>query len=669
MQPGLRRKLEVRFAITKCMNTTSKSDSAPIRMESVADMIKRLGEPPSDIWDRLVDDAETRFGNPGLPNDDAASLRSPSHVFWQTHGIDHQGQLTRLDVDESEGESQAIESEGASEVADDGENEGIVLSDPVELAGSKSNTKKSSKPKLIWIGAVAGVALVAAVLYWWPSSSPQVAQSSNASSEVARQHSQDAYVFDAGFIATADDSSMELSTFTDAERSESLVSPDVDATGIDMSAAEIMGSNSVESSSTGKPSTTEASGMSSSAFSLDALIPSQTAGMLPADREGSRTVGDDANAVSETASTAMMATSDVGPASFGGGEEADVMSDGDEAEMEEDAVTAVTEESIAGDSDALFVSLPAIPPGDVSDVDSVSWPMLSLQNAALGFPDGANELKIATAQSDAVSIIRSSDETAIAEIRVNAEQETSRLEWMAGSLDSDRRSLQHGRAQLASGRYVYLRPSLRGEAIAVDLAERDVKMKWDLAAPPEPKRSRLTMNLQVPEGVDVGWIEPIENESPRKVRGIAVLSQQDSESVAVVVRVDVQATRMMTVRVRFGARLDPSMPWQWTDRADVSQTLAVVTRQMELADLRHTELDVAISRADRSRARRLEARLDQQLDQLESQQKNLKVFAERLAELDQLIAMLAGQANLEAELFVSWPDGEQPILRLTSADG
>lgn len=669
MQPGLPRKLEVRFAITKRMNTTSKSDSAPTLMESVADMIKRLGEPPSDIWDRLVDDAETRFGNPGLPNDDAASLRSPSHVFWQTHGIDHNGQLTRLDVDESEDEPQAIESEGASEVVDDGVNEGILLSDPVELADSKSNTRKSSKPKLIWIGAVAGVALVGAALYWWPRSSPQVAQSSNASGEPARQHSHDADVFDAGFIATAEDSSMELSTFMDAEPSESSVSLDVDAAGIDMSAAEIMGSNSVENSSTVKPSTAEASGMSSSAFSLDALIPSHTAGMSLVDPENSRTVGDDANAVSETVSTAMMATSDAGPASFGGGEEADVMSDGDEAEMEVDAVTAVTEESIAGDSDALFVSLPAIPSGDASNVGSVSWPRLSLQNAALRFPDGATGFKIVEAQSDAVSIIRPSDETAIAEILLNAEEEVSQFKWLSGSKNADRNSLVHGRMEIASGRHVYMRPSLQSDAIAIDLAERDVKMKWDLSAPPESRQARITMGLRVPDKVDVGWVEPIENETPRKVRGIAVLSQQDSESVAVVVRVDVQTTRMMTVRVRFGARLDPAMPWQWTDRADVSQTLAVVTRQMELADRTHTDLETAISRAESSRARRLEARLDQQLEQLESQQKSLKMFAERLAELDQLIAMLAGQAYLEAELFVSWPDDEQAILQLTSAGG
>ncbi|MEP1646381.1 MAG: hypothetical protein ABJK10_19525, partial [Rhodopirellula bahusiensis] len=289
-------------------------------------------------------------------------------------------------------------------------------------------------------------------------------------------------------------------------------------------------------------------------------------------------------------------------------------------------------------------------------------------NASLAFASDDTEFAIANVQSGAASIVRSSDQAAIANLSIDADEDATRLDWLAVSQEADRRSLLHGRVELASGRHVYLRPSLRGESIAVDLAERDVKMKWDLSAPPEPKQSRLTINLRVPDGVDVGWIERIENESPRKVRGIAVLSQEDSESVAVVVRLDVQATRMMTVRVRFGARLDPSMPWQWTDRADVSQTLAVVTRRMEVADLRHTELDAAVSRAESSRARRLAARLEQQLDQLESQQKNLRMFAERLAELDQLIATLAGQAHLEAELFVSWPDDEQPILRLTSED-
>ncbi|EKK02388.1 hypothetical protein RBSH_02292 [Rhodopirellula baltica SH28] len=646
------------------MNTTSKSDSEPTLTESVADMIERLGEPPADIWDRLVDDAEKRSSNSSSPDADAVSLRSASHLFWQTHGINYRGQLARLDVEDSMSDSLAIESERGLEVADDGASEELRLSDPVELVGAGSKSNKPSNRKLIWIGVVAGVAFVGAALYWWTKSSPQVAMSSDAPEGLVHQHRKDADVFSAGFIETDDDSAMELSNLMETVSSQPSGATNVDTTSFDLDASEIVGTKADAS-----PSTGQATEMTTSAFSLDALIPSQAAATTSTDGEISRSIGNVASDVDESSGAAMIAAGDADRTSFGGGEEADVMSDGDQAGMEADAVTASTEESSVGDSEDLFVSLPPIPSGDVSDADSSSWPLMSLQDVALRFPSGVTEFKIGEARPDVVSIIRPSDEAAIAEVHVDDEEQATRFKWLSGSRNADRSSLIHGRMEVATGRRVYMRPSLQSDAIAIDLAERDVKMKWDLSAPPEPKQARITMELQVPDEVDVGWVEPIENESPRKVRGIAVLSQQDSESVAVVVRVDVQTTRMMTVRVRFGARLDPSMPWQWTDREDVSQTLAVVTRQMEMADLRHAELEAAVSRAESSRARRLEARLDQQLDQLESQQKSLKMFAERLAELDQLIAMLAGQANLEAELFVSWPDDEQPILRLTSTDG
>ncbi|MEP0345558.1 hypothetical protein [Rhodopirellula bahusiensis] len=650
------------------MNTTSKSDSVPVPVESVADLMDRLGEPPTDIWDRLVADAESELSTAGFEDATGDSVRSPEHRFWQSHGIDHRGKLICLVEDDPDIGSPSIEIESPTDSDSSGLIEEVQVSDQAELASSGPKPKKTSSSKPIIVAAVAAIVLLGAGVYLWPSSDSEMTQASNVGRQAASGSNANADVFDAGFIETTDDSSLELSTLMDAGPLESTAKTGVDSTGIALSSAEILGANTPSNLSTEQPSTSETGGMSSSAFSLDALIPAPVAIESLGDDAAAGSSVDGADDSDGSNSAAMSSLGEPAAASFGGGEEADVMSEGDFDDMDSSVVPAATEESTATDSETLFVSLPPLPSSDLSEAESEPWPVASWLNASLAFASDDTEFAIANVQSGAASIVRSSDQAAIANLSIDADEDATRLDWLAVSQEADRRSLLHGRVELASGRHVYLRPSLRGESIAVDLAERDVKMKWDLSAPPEPKQSRLTINLRVPDGVDVGWIERIENESPRKVRGIAVLSQEDSESVAVVVRLDVQATRMMTVRVRFGARLDPSMPWQWTDRADVSQTLAVVTRRMEVADLRHTELDAAVSRAESSRARRLAARLEQQLDQLESQQKNLRMFAERLAELDQLIATLAGQAHLEAELFVSWPDDEQPILRLTTED-
>ncbi|KLU06650.1 putative transmembrane protein [Rhodopirellula islandica] len=643
------------------MNTTSKSDSVPVPVESVADMIERLGEPPEDIWDHLVAAAETSFPSMQASSPSSDSIRSPNHVFWQSHGVDAHGELIRLSEGDSATEAASATDPIVLDSADDALVGMVERNESAELASSGSRPKKTSTSKPIWVGVLAAMALLAAAFLWWPSSDSELAPTSDGSGGNVAPSSSNANVFAPGILETTEESALELGTLVDAAPSDVSAETSVDPSGIEMSAAEIVGANSVVRPSTGQPATEEANGMTSSAFSLDDLVPA------PVATESSG--GDDVGEVDESMAGELLASEGTGPASFGGGEEADVMSDGDTDDMDSDAVTGSTEESTAADSQTIFVSLPTLAETESEQGDRDQWPVSSWANARLVFPDKRLEFSVSGGTPDSGSVVRSSDQTAIANLRIDADENATRWEWLPGALDADRKALLHGRVELAGGQRVYLRPSLRGDAIGIDLADRDGKMKWDLAAPPEPKGARLSMDLVVPEGVDVGWIEPIENESPRKVRGIAVLSQQDSESVAVVVRVDVQTTRMMTVRVRFGARLDPSMPWQWTDREDVSQTLAVVTRQMELADRRHAELDSAISRAESSRARRLEARLEQQLDQLENQQKSLKMFAERLAELDQLIAMLAGQASLEAELFVSWPDDEQPILQLTSADG
>ncbi|MFG0264928.1 MAG: hypothetical protein ACF8AM_07200 [Rhodopirellula sp. JB055] len=642
------------------MNTTSKSDSVPVPVESVADMIKRLGEPPEDIWDRLVAAAETSFPAVQASSSSSDSIRSPGHEFWQSHGVDAHGELIRLSKSDPATETATATDPMDLESADDALVGIVERNELVELASSDSSSNRAATSKPIWIGVLAAMALLAAAFLWWPSSDSELAQTSDGSGGNLAPATSNANVFEPGFMETTEESALELSSLVDTAPSDVSAETRVDPSGIELSAAEIVGANSAARPSTGQPANEETNGMTSSAFSLDDLIPAPVA----TEPSGN----DDAGEVGESKSGELLASEGTSPASFGGGEEADVMSDGGADDMDSDAVTGSTEESTASDSQTIFVSLPTLAEAGSEPGESDPWPVSSWTNARLVFPDKRLEYSVSEGTPDSGSIVRSSDQSAVANLRIDDNEDATRWEWLPGALDADRKALLHGRVELAGGQRVYLRPSLRGDAIAIDLADRDGKMKWDLVAPPEPKGARLNMDLLVPEGVDVGWIEPIENESPRKVRGIAVLSQQDSESVAVVVRVDVQTTRMMTVRVRFGARLDPSMPWQWTDREDVSQTLAVVTRQMELADLRHAELEAAISRAESSRARRLEARLDQQLDQLESQQKSLKMFSERLAELDQLIAMLAGQASLEAELFVSWADDEQPILQLTSAD-
>lgn len=641
-----------RFAITFVMNTTSKGSANSPGLETVAEMIERLGEPPEDVWNRLVAEASNTLGQEDDPNADENALRSPGHAYWQTHGVDHQGRLVLVSEELMSEELGETEPESDDVVADN-----MVLTQFDEGVRSKrTREKKSRSPKVI---ALSGGLIAAGLLslwLFWPSRGAAVAERSsvaNSAPVTDRGGSPSQPATAAGGRSFGNEDELELSNLIEADASIDQGFDDSIADSLAMSPTDVLGEVTTPAST----GSTDDDSMAGLAFSLDALIPAAMQEDVGAEATSDETAG--------TTDSADTRSRDGEPvASFGGGEEADVMSDAESDVLDSDAVFESTSRSISDDAQAMFVALPPLRDGVDGEGSLLAVPANVLSDATLEFPTKESPYRVVGPSDGDWSIENAATGQAVAEMK--AESDGLRFAWLETSASRDLNSLSHACFSSGSGKQVYLRPSLEADAMPIDLASRDVTTKWDLTAPPEPKQTRLTLGLNVPEGVDVGWIEPIENESPRKVRGIAVLSQRDSESVAVVIRVDIQTTKMMTARVRFGARLDPSMPWQWTDRKDVATTLAVVTQQMELADQRFAELEVAISQAGRSRARRLESRLEQQQEQLERQQKNLQLFSERLAELDQLIATLAGQAYLEADLTVSWPDRDQPVLRLVS---
>jgi len=103
------------------------------------------------------------------------------------------------------------------------------------------------------------------------------------------------------------------------------------------------------------------------------------------------------------------------------------------------------------------------------------------------------------------------------------------------------------------------------------------------------------------------------------------------------------------------------MPWQWTDAPSIRSSLAAVTNQLEVADRQLLDLDVAITRAERMRARRQEYQLEEQRDRIDEAVKGWTIVAKRLAELDQLVAFMEAGAAVRPKLFVTWPDEEQVV--------
>ena len=221
--------------------------------------------------------------------------------------------------------------------------------------------------------------------------------------------------------------------------------------------------------------------------------------------------------------------------------------------------------------------------------------------------------------------------------------------------------LASGRIRTDGGETIFLRPLLNFDPIPISLTKRDEKLKWNLRANVPSNAATLRVNVTVPKDVELQWLEPIEGQPIRKTRGVFVCNLKTSIATAIVARIDVRTSSTLSMRIRFGARLDPQMPWQWTDAKSIRQSFEQVTRQLEMADRQLLDLDVAISRADRMRARRQEYLLEEQRDRIDEAVKNWTIIAKRFAELDQLVAFLDAGGSITPELSIEWPDKQQVI--------
>jgi hypothetical protein len=260
------------------------------------------------------------------------------------------------------------------------------------------------------------------------------------------------------------------------------------------------------------------------------------------------------------------------------------------------------------------------------------------------------------------NVIVGDQATPIAAFEMNRDADRDpvlQFRWLAAAAESPLAdSLVHGRITTSEGDVVYLRPRLDGRAILTDLSERDEKLKWMLGGPVLNIPTRLHLKLRVPDDVSVQWIEPIDDNSPQRTRGIAVLTLKDAaESGDLAARIDVRGTQSLSMRLRYGGRLGLGMPWQWTDAESIRTTLDATTRQLQVADDQLLQLETAISRARKLRARRQEVALEIQRDGIEKAVRSGTLVAKRLAELDQLVALLDAEGRINLNLQVQWPDG------------
>ena len=249
--------------------------------------------------------------------------------------------------------------------------------------------------------------------------------------------------------------------------------------------------------------------------------------------------------------------------------------------------------------------------------------------------------------------------------RLLSDSEGTRFNWSETARQSPSvSSFAHGRFKDQGGSMVYLRPTIVADAWPLRTDRPDVMPTWNLGHPIPPKVSRIQIDFDLPEDIEIGWIEPIESDAVRRSRGLAVLTPRDGETVSLGVRLDVRCSRKLTVRVRFAGRLDSSMPWQVVSGTLLAQFANQLNQQAILVSNEKARLASVYAVAGTSGRRILRVKQDRNDDRADM----IRQTSERVAELQALLSSLSVEGFLRANVWVEWPDVRQELLVMSAEE-
>ena len=234
------------------------------------------------------------------------------------------------------------------------------------------------------------------------------------------------------------------------------------------------------------------------------------------------------------------------------------------------------------------------------------------------------------------------------------------LRWSETAAESPNASaLSHGR--MTSGRdTIFLRSVIESDSWPIRLDTPDVMPTWNLVDPIPPRATRFSLQLQLPETIEEGWIEPIQSASVRRSRALAVLTPRQEESVALGLRFDIRCSRKLSCRIRYAGRLDPALPWQVLSIPLLEQFADQLTQQSILVSKESERLARVHEIAGPAGRRILRLKQDRN-DQLAA---SIRMASQRVAQLQSLIAALESEGSVRIRLWVAWPDVEQDILTM-----
>ena len=273
----------------------------------------------------------------------------------------------------------------------------------------------------------------------------------------------------------------------------------------------------------------------------------------------------------------------------------------------------------------------------------------------LSFPTDIS-LSIKALDSARWSIVDQRSDAAVAMLELDDRGLT--FAWTAQASGSSQARLLHlGQLVSENGARFYLRPTILAEPWAIRLNLTDMRPTWDLQSTLPPQVSRISVDLDLPEDTEMTWVQPVPTDSPRRARGMVIVKPLDGESVNLAIQFDIRCGRKMSCRLRYAARLNSSMPWQSISRPSLQQFADQLATRSVLVSQEAERLQNVYSLAG-TRGKRI-IRVKQRVNDRLAE--DLIQFADRIAELQSLVAKVESGGTIQFRVWVQWPDQEQTV--------
>lgn len=193
--------------------------------------------------------------------------------------------------------------------------------------------------------------------------------------------------------------------------------------------------------------------------------------------------------------------------------------------------------------------------------------------------------------------------------------------------------------------------------VRFQFAEPQASAAWPLTAPAEVTAADFAAAVDVPEAVQLTWIEPLTPHHLRRSAGRLQWAPAGAETPLIGCRIELRCATNLSLKLHYAAQLDPSLPWQTFTPEQLEQAVdrAGLTLQRLLAQ--QSELGRQYTAANSS-GRRL---LKPHKDAMDQQVQRLQTLSLRLQQLLDLQAAVAQDATLRITLARQRPDQPQSI--------